>query len=955
MIYLSTKFKYILGLLILGIMFNISSNKIYAQVCSPESKNDNYGPGYMYIQFVEISQNGNQIHYSSDEDNGNTYNDYRSSYQIDMKPEESYDIYVFDGYAYDYDILGIWIDWNQDDKFDASTEFVKTERTQSVDLTWDFKGVIDVPADAATGLTTMRIRLLYDFDGQIPNDPCGDYFTDNGFNFYGEVEDYTINVIAPVEITSQPVGSTTLCTNTSTTRSLTVGATGSISSYQWQRQNGANWEDIAVYSSTYNVAIPSGLFTTSTNPLTYSTNFRVIVYGQDGGSQTSNSVTLTAYSPATVSISNPNPQNPCQGSNLTLRANVGGSFTGLIWQKLNTITNTWVDLSLTTYPTANTKDLLMNNLASSESGSFRCRIINVASCNSASVVTAQINLNVVSLFQVTSSPAPNVVGCVDAAPITLTVETQGTILSYTWRRNGSPLINNSGYQTKQITILNPQLQDAGVYTCDISYADCAGQFVRTTTPTNVQIFSTFSINEQPKEVLVCEKENAAVEVIAVGSVYGYQWQKDGVNLTLNDNPYANSSVLYFDNANHKQSGVYRCAIDAEDCGNGRSIIYTSDAVVYVKRGTEILETRKNIKTPKGGIATMSVQAHVSPIPPKMIVDIQWYKGTTPLVNNNRIAGAKSSLLTINNVQASDFGNDYWVEVKGLCTSDIARDFEITESINPTITVVSTPTLATVCEGAPALLIVNATINTTETLNYQWYSNGTMLLDGAKYIGTNTNKLNITSTLPSDETDNYEVIISNSANTASASFNDAKLDIINFITLDTKSDTDIAVEVDKAINLFANFNSEVTVSYKWFKGGVEIMGETKNTLDIANATTQEAGLYSIEIFTQCETRTFDVSNVTVALSGTLSVEGNNLDLNISPNPTSNTLNINLEGIKYNSITITNTLGNIVYNSNNSSNTSNILSLDINNLNLANGIYFVNVIGSKSYFGKFAVNK
>lgn len=949
----STKFKYILVLFIVGIIFNISINKINAQVCKAESDYDQ--GALMYIQFMEITQNGNQIHYSEDGDNGNIYNDYTQWYQIDLKSKESYEFYVLDGNAYDYDQLGIWIDWNQDSQFDASTEFIKAERTQSIPYTWDFRGVIDVPADAAPGLTTMRLRLMYDFDGQIPLEPCGDYFTDNGFNFYGEVEDYTINVIAPVEITSQPVGATSLCTSTTTTRSLSVSTTGSVSSYQWQRLNAGVWQNVNGFGSTYNVSIPSGLLTTSTNPLTYSADFRVIVYGQDGGSETSNAVTLTAYSPATLSITNANPQNPCQASNLTLRANLGGSFTGLMWQKLNTSTNTWVDLSLTTYPTANTRDLQMNNLSASESGTYRCKVNNVSSCNSGSLISANINVNVVSLFQVTSSPPANIVGCVDSNPITLNVETQGTILGYTWKRNGSPLTNNNGYQTKQITIFKPQLQDAGVYTCDISYADCAGQFVRTTTPANVQIFSTFSINEQPKEVLVCEKQNAAISVVAVGSVYSYQWQKDGVNLTLKDNPYANSSILYFDNANHKQSGVYRCAIDAEDCGNGRVITYTNDVVVYVKRGTEILEAHKNISAPLGGIATMSIQAHVAPIPPKMIVDIQWYKGTTPLVDNNRIAGAKSSLLTVRNLQASDFANDYWVVVKGLCTSDTAKGFEIKESKTPTITVNSLPSVTTVCEGKTANLTVDAIINTGETLNYQWYSNGNMLSDGARYTGTKTNSLTVVSALPSDEIDNYEVIISNSSNTANALFNGAKLNVINLVTLVSKSDTDITAAVDKSINLFANFNSELPLSYKWFRNGIEIAGETKNTLDITNATTQNAGLYSIEIISQCETKSFEISNVAVALSGALSVERDNLDLNISPNPTSNTLNINLEGINYNYITITNTLGSVVYSSNNNLKSTKLLTLDINYLNLSNGIYFVNVSGSKSYFGKFVVNK
>ena len=91
-------------------------------------------------------------------------------------------ITITNGNSYSSDDLGIWIDWNQDGDFDDAGENVVCTIDDGADGTYTF----DVPAGATLGSTTMRIRIKW--SGSDCGSPCGT-------TTYGEVEDYTVNVV----------------------------------------------------------------------------------------------------------------------------------------------------------------------------------------------------------------------------------------------------------------------------------------------------------------------------------------------------------------------------------------------------------------------------------------------------------------------------------------------------------------------------------------------------------------------------------------------------------------------------------------------------------------------------------------------------------------------------------------------------------------------------------------
>jgi hypothetical protein len=83
------------------------------------------------------------------------------------------------------DQILIWIDWNQDGDFDEAGEnvYASTGSFASPHTTANFAP----PAGAKTGITRMRIRLHNTINGTNAT-PCGN-------SGYGEVEDYSLNVI----------------------------------------------------------------------------------------------------------------------------------------------------------------------------------------------------------------------------------------------------------------------------------------------------------------------------------------------------------------------------------------------------------------------------------------------------------------------------------------------------------------------------------------------------------------------------------------------------------------------------------------------------------------------------------------------------------------------------------------------------------------------------------------
>ncbi len=117
----------------------------------------------------------------------NPYSDY-SNIATCIFPQESQDIEVFVSGASVTKGIHIWVDWNNDQVFDETTELVYEA---SENLT-QYSTNITVPSNTFPGIKRLRIRL-YD-NNSINNSPCGN-------SSDGEVEDYAVNVLPGEECT----------------------------------------------------------------------------------------------------------------------------------------------------------------------------------------------------------------------------------------------------------------------------------------------------------------------------------------------------------------------------------------------------------------------------------------------------------------------------------------------------------------------------------------------------------------------------------------------------------------------------------------------------------------------------------------------------------------------------------------------------------------------------------
>jgi hypothetical protein len=107
------------------------------------------------------------------------YEDY-TDLSTDMTRGQAMEIIIESPGYRENDLTSVWVDWNQDGDFeDADEEFAFGDPGGNITI-----GDITPPVDAMLGETRMRITVQW----KGPIDPCGKFT-------FGEVEDYTVNVV----------------------------------------------------------------------------------------------------------------------------------------------------------------------------------------------------------------------------------------------------------------------------------------------------------------------------------------------------------------------------------------------------------------------------------------------------------------------------------------------------------------------------------------------------------------------------------------------------------------------------------------------------------------------------------------------------------------------------------------------------------------------------------------
>lgn len=137
--------------------------------------------------------------------------------------------------------VAVFIDYNGNGSYADAGE--KVYLSGAVNGPSTFTTTINIPSSTATGLTGMRVVSVEDVPANIT--PCGDYF-------WGETEDYLINLTVPPPCTGTPAASNALssvasaCAGQSFNLSLSTNYTGATLTYQWESSpDNSSWTPIA--------------------------------------------------------------------------------------------------------------------------------------------------------------------------------------------------------------------------------------------------------------------------------------------------------------------------------------------------------------------------------------------------------------------------------------------------------------------------------------------------------------------------------------------------------------------------------------------------------------------------------------------------------------------------------------------------------------------------------------
>jgi alpha-tubulin suppressor-like RCC1 family protein len=233
---------------IIMMLFGISNN-LLAQYCSCSTSSKDE-----YIIGVAFNSINNQVDAWS-----STVADY-TNISTDVIRGSTYDITVKNKTAYSTDQVYVWIDLNRDTVFSTSTEQFILSTTDGGTY---FKGSITIPTTVSPGKCRMRIRMVYN---STPT-PCGS-------SNFGEVEDYSVNILAT------PLVATTSISDI-TTNSATSGGNVTDNGGYSVTARGVCWS-ISPNPTTANSKTTNGngtgSFSSNITQLTHKTTYYVKAY-----------------------------------------------------------------------------------------------------------------------------------------------------------------------------------------------------------------------------------------------------------------------------------------------------------------------------------------------------------------------------------------------------------------------------------------------------------------------------------------------------------------------------------------------------------------------------------------------------------------------------------------------------------------------------------------------------
>jgi hypothetical protein len=403
------------------------------------------------------------------------------------------------------------------------------------DITWNSDGITNVKIEYSSNAGTNWNNIVastsassgtYSWD--IPNGLTegSEYvirISDADKASRNDVSNNSFSIIGDVEITEQPTADE-ICTGNPLAFSVVVSGSGN--QYQW-RKNEVNIAGANQATFNKNDASSSD-----------AGDYDCIITTSCGNEITSNKATLTVNQSITF-VSQPTNKSGCEGSTVTLQANVEGDISSLQWRKEG------VDLI-----DANSQSLTINNLSDSDEGNYTL-FVTSDKCD----VEIESNVATVSLIEspiIVEQPQSKV-GC-EGGEVRFIIQAGGEIESYQWYKDD---VKIDGENESTLILNNLDSDDVAAYKVEIS-AGCGQIFFSDVA--NLTLNTTPEISSQPlgKELFVGEQLSLTVTANNPGGIsqdLSYQWQKDGIDIES-----ATESNLNIQSATLSDAGMYKVIV-----------------------------------------------------------------------------------------------------------------------------------------------------------------------------------------------------------------------------------------------------------------------------------------------------------------------------------------------------------------------------------------------------------
>jgi len=404
----------------------------------------------------------------------------------------------------------------------------------------------------------------------------------------------------------------------------------------------------------------------------------------------------------------------------------------------------------------------------------------------------------------TASALTNAVRCAgESVTIETTVGGTGPFV-IVWRRDGVGLPGETGVA---LVLNSLTTNDAGVYSVEVTGA-CGA--VTNSAFLNVRALITAT---PLADAAVCERENISFTTVASGAgPFTFVWRRHGGIVGG-----ATNSTLTITNAGVADAGSYSVEV------TGACNAVTNSATLVVRLATSTTPPEDVVSCAGEGIAVGSFVSGSGPF------TIVWRRDGVLL------PGVTNEILSLEQLTTNDTAV-YSMEVTGACGS-VTNSFALLVQARTTVAPLAD---VVVCPGGAAALLTQ--VAGTGPFGFQWRHEGVLL------AGATNATLSLTN-VTSAHAGLYSVMVIGECGMITRT---ARVDLL-VLTAATPLSNAVRC-VGESVAFSTMVSGSGPWQFVWRRNGDELPGETNSSLALASVTTNDAGLYSVEISGACNTVT-----------------------------------------------------------------------------------------------------